>query len=241
MDEVAAPIVAEIFSLFLGGVGVTEITRTLSERKVLTPQAHKQHYGIVNAKSPTPKTKWFSWNPDTICAIIDNEAYMGITVNFKSHSISFKNKKRVKNDKSAQKVFEDTHPAIVDKETWGFAQGLRRTRRRPTDMGELNMLSGYLYCADCGARMTLMRAVNKKYEYFYCGRYRAYQHKDSCTSHIVRADVVETLLLENIRAIAAFVNEYEGEFVKMVSSSTDTEQNKQIKALNRALQRRRNA
>lgn len=97
------------------------------------------------------------------------------------------------------------------------------------------MLSGYLYCFDCGARMTLMRAVNKKYEYFYCGRYRAYQHKDSCTSHIVRADVVETLLLENIRAIAAFVNEYEGEFVKLVSNSTDTEQNKQIKALNKSI------
>lgn len=81
---------------------------------------------------------------------------MGITVNFKTHSISFKNKKRVKNDKSAQKVFEDTYPAIVDKGTWGLAQELRRTRRRPTKMGEINMLSGYLYCFDCGATPELL-------------------------------------------------------------------------------------
>lgn len=80
-----------------------------------------------------------------------------------------------------------------------------------------------------------MRAVGKKYEYFYCGRYRAYSQKDSCTSHIVRADVVEELLLQNIRAVVAFVRECENEFVKLVSSSTDTEQGKQIKALNKSI------
>lgn len=235
LDEVAAPIVAEIFRLFMSGVSISKITRTLSERKILTPQAHKQHYGIIKATSPIPKQKQFCWNVDSVGAIIDNEAYMGITVNFKTHSISFKNKSRVKNDKSAQKVFEDTPPAIVDKETWGLAQGLRRTRRRPTKMGDMNMLSGYLYCSDCGARMTVMRAVGKRYEYFYCGRYRAYQHKDSCTSHIVRADAVERLLLERIRTVTSFVSEFEDEFVKLVSNSTDTEQNKQIKALNKSI------
>lgn len=233
LDEVAAPVVAEIFRLFMSGKGVAEIARMLEDKKVLTPKAHKQHYGIVKATSPVPKEKRFSWNADTIGDILDNEAYMGITVNFKTHSISFKIKTRVKNDKSEQKVFEDTHPAIVDKETWELAQALRRTRRRPTDMGELNMLSGYLYCADCGARMTLMRAVGKKHEYFYCGKYRAKSRNSECTSHIVRADVVEMLLLENIRAVSAFVNEYEGEFFQLVSKSTDTERNKQIKALNR--------
>ncbi|MDE6732293.1 MAG: recombinase family protein [Oscillospiraceae bacterium] len=222
LDEAAATIVAEIFRLFLSGTGIANIARILCERKVLTPQAHKQHYGIVKATSPVPKQKQFFGNVDTVGAIIDNEAYMGITVNFKSHSISFKNKKRIKNDKSAQKVFEDTHHAIVDKETWRLAQGLRRTRHRPTDMGELNMLSGYLYCADCGARMTLMRTIGKKYEYYYCGKYRAKSNSSECTSHLVRADVVETLLLENIRAIAAFVNEYEDEFVTMVRATPQT-------------------
>lgn len=160
---------------------------------------------------------------------------MGIAVNFKSHSISFKIKTRVKNDKSEQKVFEDTHPTIVDKETWELAQGLLRTRRRPTNTGELNMLSGYLFCADCGTRMTLMRAADKKYEYYCCGRYRGKSRNSECTLHTVRADVVETLLLENISAVSAFVNEYEDEFLTMVSKSTDTERNKQIKALNRSI------
>lgn len=77
--------------------------------------------------------------------------------------------------------------------------------------------------------MTLLRAVGKKYEYYYCGKYRAKSRNSECTSHIVRADVVETLLLENIRTVSAFVNEYEGEFLQLVSKSTDTERNKQIK------------
>lgn len=83
--------------------------------------------------------------------------------------------------------------------------------------------------------MTLLRAVGKKYEYYYCGKYRAKSRNSECASHIVRADVVETLLLENIRTVSAFVNEYEGEFLQLVSKSTDTERNKQIKALNRSI------
>ena len=235
LDEVAAPIVAEIFKMLLGGTSVTDIAYSLEVRKVLTPTAHKQHYGIVKATVPVPKEKRYKWSPETVGNIIDNEAYMGITVNFKTHSVSFKNKTRIKNDRSEQKVFDDTHPAIVDKETWGLAQGRRRTRQRPTKMGELNMLSGYLYCADCGSRMTLHRAVGKSYEYYYCSKYRAKSKSHECTSHIVRADVVEKLLLENIRSVVAFVRGYENEFVKLVSSSTNTEQGKQIKALNKSI------
>lgn len=235
LDEVAAPVVAEIFKMLLGGTSVTGIARTLEARKVLIPTAHKEHYGIVKATSPVPKDKRYKWTAETVGGIIDNEAYMGVTVNFKTHTISFKNKTRVKNDKSEQKVFEDTHPAIVDKETWGLAQGLRKTRRSPTKMGEMNMLSGYLYCAYCGAKMTLQRAVGKFREYYYCGTYKAKSKSNDCTAHIVRADVVEKLLLENIRAVVAFVREYENEFVKLVSSSTSTEQGKQIKALNKSI------
>ncbi len=217
---------------------MTDIARTLTEKKVLTPQAHKQHYGIIKASSPVPSEKRYLWLPNTVTTILESKTYTGTTISFKSHSISFKNKKRIPNDKSEQKVFENTHPAIVDKETWELVQSLLHKRRRPTKMGEMNKLSGYLYCSDCGARMTLMRALNKKNEYYYCGRYRTYEHKDVCTSHIVRADIVERLVLQNIKAVAAFVNEYEDEFVKMVSNTTDTEQNRQIKFLNKRIANR---
>lgn len=234
LDEVAAPIVAEIFRLFLGGTGVSKIASILCDRKVLIPTAHKQHYGIVKTVNPVAKDKLYSWNYDTVKVIIDNEAYMGVTVNFKTRNVSVKNKKRVKNDKSEQKVFEDTHPAIVDKETWGLAQGLRRTRHRPTKMGEMNMLSGYLYCADCGARMTVQRQIDREREYFRCGTYKAHKSTE-CTSHLVRTDVVECLVLESIKSVVSFVHEYEDDFVKLVSNSTNTEQSKQIKALNKSI------
>lgn len=209
LDEVAAPVVTEIFRLFMDGENVTNIAKTLSARRALTPRAHKQHYGIAKAVSPAPREKRYLWLPDTITAILENKD-TGATVNFKSRSKSFKNKRRVQTERSEQKISENTHPAIVDKAAWELVRQLHK-KRRPTKMGEMNMLSGYLYCSDCGARMTLMRAVGKKYEYFYCGRYRAYEHKDGCTSHIIRADAAEKILLERIRAVTAFASEYESE------------------------------
>lgn len=83
--------------------------------------------------------------------------------------------------------------------------------------------------------MTLIRAASKQYEYFYCGAYRAYSKQCGCTSHIIRADVVEMLLLEHIRTVSEFIKRFEDEFVKLVSSSTNTEQNKQLKALNKSI------
>lgn len=235
LDEVAAPIVAEIFRLYVGGTSITNITYLLSERKVLVPRAHRQYYGLTKTTSPVPEAQRYLWQCGTIEAILTNEVYTGTTVNFKTRSVSFKNKKRVKNDLSNRKIFENTHPAIVSKDTWTIAQERRHKRNRPTKMGDLNKLSGYLYCADCGARMTLMRATEKRYEYFYCGTYRAFSKQGGCTSHIVRADIIEKLLLDHIKAVSEFVKRFEDEFVKLVSSSTNTEQNKQLKALNKSI------
>lgn len=235
LDEVAAPIVAEIFRLYVGGTSITNITYLLSERKVLVPRAHRQHYGLTKITSPVPETQRCLWQCGTIEAILTNEVYIGTTVNFKTRSVSFKNKKRVKNDLSERKVFENTHPAIVNKDTWLIAQERRHKRNRPTKMGNLNKLSGCLYCADCGARMTLMRSTQKRYEYFYCGTYRAFSKQGGCTSHIVRADIIEKLLLEQIRTISDFVRRFENDFVKLVSNSTSAEQNRQLKALNKGI------
>lgn len=115
LDEVAAPIVAEIFRLYVSGTSITNITYLLSERKVLVPRAHRQYYGLTKITSPVPETQRCLWQCGTIEAILTNEVYMGTTVNFKTRSVSFKNKKRVKNDLSERKVFENTHPAIVNK------------------------------------------------------------------------------------------------------------------------------
>lgn len=235
LDEVAAPIVAEIYRLYLGGTSLANIACKFCEQKVLSPRAHKQHYGLTKVTVPIPQEKMYLWHPETIKAIIVNEVYIGTTVNFKTYSVSYKLKKRIQNDMSDRKVFENTHSAIVDKETWELAQLRRKKRHRATKMGNVNMLSGYLYCADCGARMTLIRAASKQYEYFYCGAYRAYSKQCGCTSHIIRADIVEKLLLEHIRAVSEFVKRFEDEFVKLVSSSTNTEQNKQLKALNKSI------
>lgn len=137
LDEIAAPVVAEIFKLYLGGVSLAGIAHMLYERKVISPRAHKQYYGFNRITVPIPGERMYLWCPETIKAMIVNEVYTGTTVNFKTYSVSYKLKKRIQNDISERRVFENTHPAIVDKETWELAQLRRRKRHRATKMGNI--------------------------------------------------------------------------------------------------------
>lgn len=223
IDETAARVVKEIFRLFVGGNNLTSIARTLCEKQVLVPNAHKDYYGLIKYSVPFDQSKKYLWTTETLAAIIENAAYIGNTVNFLSHSISFKQKKRVFYDESERMVFENTHPAIVDKEVWNIAQELRSKRRRQTKLGGIDILSGYIYCADCGRRMSVLRSANKKYVYYNCIGYRKGVTK-VCSAHYVRKDVVEQLVIEQIRVITNYASKYEDGFVKLVDDSSFNEQ-----------------
>ena len=109
--------------------------------------------------------------------------YLGHTVNFRTRRKSFKGKKTVWNDPSEWSVFENTHEAIVDQETFDIVQRIRNGRRRHTPMGEMPTLSGMLFCADCGAKLYQVRARgwSHEQEYFTCASYRKGQ--GLCSPH----------------------------------------------------------
>ena len=110
-------------------------------------------------------------------------------------------------------MFKNTHEAIIDEESWKVVQKIREGKRRPAKLGPMSVLSGMKFCADCGAKLYRKR-IPKHLEYFVCATYR--KEKGMCTSHRIRNEVIEQLLLEELKRITAFANNHEEEFTQVV-------------------------
>lgn len=227
IDEQGAEIVREIFSLCMKGYGPTQIARILTERKVDTPVVYFHKYGLPTSLKIREGSN--IWEQRTVAGILENLEYTGCTVNFKSYKKSYKSKKRIKLSQEDWLIFENTQEAIIDRQTFDTVQKIRQGRRRPTPMGEMNALSGMLYCADCGKRMYLCRcSTMKQAEYFNCSSYRK-QLKRTCTSHQITVKAVETLLLEDLRRTIRFAKSQKQTFLQLLQSNADEKNKRELK------------
>ena len=133
--------------------------------------------------------------------------------------------------------FEDTHEAIIDAELWDVVQKIREQRHRPVRTGETVLFSGLVFCADCGSRLNLHRSTAKgKTRFSYiCNKYRNSRGVYLCTPHYIRDNVLEDLVLDNLRRVIAYARDYENEFVQEIVGKTLSEQTKQLTAAKRQL------
>ena len=213
IDEETAPVVELIFQLCAEGNGPGKIARMLKERGIPTPGTIEFHRtGRTRNYHPDAPC---AWNESTIANILEQDAYLGRTTNFKTSKLSYKSKKTIENTPDKWAVFEDTHKAIIDPETWEIVQKNREQRRRPTKMGEMGMFSGLAYCADCGARLYHCRTTSWTHEQecYTCASYRT---KKQCSAHYIRAVVLEQLVLQNLQRVVAYAQDDEDEFVRRV-------------------------
>lgn len=234
VDETAADVVRDIFKMCIAGKGPSQIAKALSQRKILVPTAHFREIGI---NIPTKVSDdVFAWQPRTISDILAKREYLGHTVNFKTRKKSYKSKQKIKNEPSEWVVFENTHEAIIDQETFDIVQNIRNGRRRLTPMGEMPILSGMLFCADCGAKLYQVRARGwtHEQEHFVCATYR--KQKGKCTSHQIRNVQVEQILLTEINRMLTFVREHESEFVELLSKKNERELNRKFQESSRELE-----
>lgn len=233
IDEESAEIVREIFRLCVDGYGPRRIANILTERKILIPSAYALEKGYA-VRNNIPKNPC-QWSSTVVVDILERMDYLGHTVNFKTHRKSYKQKKKIENDKSEWKIFENTHEPIIDKSTFDIVQKIRENRKRPTKMGEMPMFSGILFCADCGKKLSFHRRVNdpdSKHN-FVCSNYRSNTH--NCSMHYIRNVVVEQLVLENLREVVSYVKAYEDEFVQMVMDADIKQKNKELAKKKRLL------
>ncbi len=234
VDEVAAAVVKDIFRMCVEGKGPSQISKELIKRGVPTPSEHYKALGI-SSTAKLPEQPGF-WQQRTIADILTKPEYIGHTVNFRTHKKSFRDKKTVWNDPSEWSIFENTHEAIIDEETFNIVQRIREGRRRLTPMGEMPILSGMLFCADCGAKLYQVRARGwtHEQEHFVCATYR--KIKGGCSSHQIHNVQVEEILLRELKRITAYARSHESDFVELVTKHNEKELSRNLRDSNRELE-----
>ena len=238
VDDEAAQVVRRIYSMTLEGYGTEQIAAQLEKDEILTPRAYWLKKGIKRPGKgkQQPATKW---NSSTVTKILSLQEYCGDILNFKTYSKSYKNKKRLENDRENWVIFKDVHEPIIERSVFEQVQQKRgKIRKRRTNEGEHNMFSGLLVCADCGCNLHFhFNQGNPKIKYFNCSNYKG--NRGSCTStHYVRVDFLEQVVLGEIRRLTKFASLYEDEFLKAVighsqqAAETDRKlKEKELKAL----------
>lgn len=216
IDDEAAQVVRRIYSMTLEGYGTEQIATQLERDEILTPRAYWLKKGIKRPGKgkQQPATKW---NSSTVTKILSLQEYCGDILNFKTYSKSYKNKKRLENDRENWVVFKDVHEPIIERSVFEQVQQKRgKIRKRRTNEGEHNMFSGLLVCADCGCNLHFyFNQGNPEIKYFNCSNYKG--NRGSCTStHYVRVDFLEQVVLGEIRRLTKFASLYEDEFLKAV-------------------------
>ena len=220
VDDEAAQVVKRIYGMTLDGMGTEQIAAQLEREEILTPRAYWLKKGVKRPGKgkQQPPTKW---NSSTITKILSLQEYCGDILNFKTYSKSYKNKKRIENDRENWVVFKDIHEPIIDRAVWEQVQQKRgKVRKRRTNEGEKNMFSGLLVCADCGNNLHFhFNQGNPEIRYFNCSNYKG--NCGTCTStHYVRVDFLEQVVLGEIKRLTKFASRYEDDFVKAVMGST---------------------
>ena len=216
VDDEAAQVVRRIYSMTLEGYGTEQIATQLEKNEILTPRAYWLKKGIKRPGKgkQQPATKW---NSSTVTKILSLQEYCGDILNFKTYSKSYKNKKRLENDRENWVIFKDVHEPIIERSIFEQVQQKRgKIRKRRTNEGEHNMFSGLLVCADCGSTLHFhFNQGNPEIKYFNCSNYKG--NRGSCTStHYVRVDFLEQVVLGEIRRLTKFASLYEDEFLKAV-------------------------
>ena len=214
IDEEAAPVVRQIYSLCLAGNGPTKIARMLTEQQIPTPGTLEyRRTGSTRRYHPGYECKWAT---NTVVHILENREYTGCLVNFKTEKLSYKVKHSVENPPEKQVIFENHHEPIIDTQTWERVQELRKQRKRPNRYDEVGLFSGILFCADCGSVMYQQRyqTDKRKQDCYICGSYK--KRTADCTAHFIRTDLLTAGVLSNLRKVTSYAAKHEARFMKLL-------------------------
>lgn len=236
VDDEAADVVRRIFAMTLEGYGPYQIATRLAADKVEIPAVHLGRHGEGVNQSKKVKDP-YGWGSSTVVNILKRREYLGHTVNFKTRK-HFKDKKSHYVPEDEWTIFENTHPAIIDQETFDNVQRIRgNVRRYPDGWGETAPLTGLMYCADCGGKMYVHRSNNgKRVHQYTCAQYGKVPIGTLCpTQHRINESVVLDLISGMLRAIADYAKSDRAAFIREVQEAQASQQDSDIKKKKRRL------
>jgi len=243
IDEEAASVVRRIFQMSIEGHGGYEIAQILTREKVESPSYYLASRGIGLFKNRKDMSRPYDWYGNSVNVLLSKPEYMGHTVNFRTSKKSYKDK-RIMNPPEDWLIFENTHEAIVDPETWHLAQQTRKTVHRTDTTGVANPLTGLLFCADCGAKMYNHRsrhaAPSEKgriSDTYNCATYTLTLQRETkkCCSHSVSTKAMRELILYTIRTVSEYAIANEEEFQQRVLDASRIKQEAEAKGLKKKL------
>ena len=231
IDRSAAEVVRRIYRMALDGYGLAETAAALGADGIVNPTYYWRSRGTSRggSKSTVEPTKW---GHTTIKKILTTQEYCGDVINFKSYSKSYKMKRRIENPEENRAIFLNVHEPIIDRPTWEKVQALKAgtRRKRPTVTQEPSVFSGYLKCPECGGNLNFhFNQGNHDIKFFSCQNHNSGLRKCSST-HYIRLDFLEQVVLYEIHRLACFANEYENDFIKvMVGRSAKVAENDRVR------------
>ena len=248
VDPIAAEVVSRIFAMSVDGKGPHQIAKALEADKVEMPSVYLAKLGAGTRKSGVIKHPC-CWSPATVASILRRLEYVGHTVNFRTTKESYKSRKQTQNSQEEWVIFENTHEAIIDAETWQTVQRCRTVKRRTDTIGEANPLTGLLYCADCGKRMFNHRARAREQQKlsgsvtqlstrsdYICSTYsNASATDDPCSMHFITSQTANVLILETIRRTTAYARNNEAKFIQTLREASAIRQADAAKAQRRQI------
>lgn len=231
VDPVAADVVRRIYRMALEGYGLAETAAALGADGIVNPTYYWRSKGTSRggSKSTLEPTKW---DHTTIKKILTTQEYCGDVINFKSYSKSYKMKRRIENPEENRAIFLNVHEAIIDRPTWEKVQALKAgtRRKRPTVTQEPSAFSGVMKCPECGGNLNFhFNQNNHDIKFFSCQNHNSGLRKCSST-HYIRLDFLEQVVLYEVHRLACFANEYENDFIKaMVGRSAKVAENERVR------------
>ncbi len=245
IDDEAAAVVRHIFKLSIEGHGPYEIANILMREQIETPGYYFSKRSGNAGQGNVPPEHRYDWHGGTVLSILGKPEYMGHTVNFRTYRPSYKSKRAKRNDPDKWVIFENTHEAIVDADTWRLAQHEKGTKTRIDSVGLANPLTGLVFCADCGEKMYNSRHRKEKdndeaglaYDTYNCSTYTLTRVRETkvCSNHHISTQAIRSLLLDGIRKLSEYAATDPEGFTKSIRADTKIQQEAAAKALKKQI------
>ncbi len=249
IDDEAAAVVRHIFKLSIEGHGPYEIANILMREQVETPGYYFSKRSGNAGQGNVPPEHRYDWHGGTVLSILGKPEYMGHTVNFRTYRPSYKSKRAKRNDPDKWVIFENTHEAIVDADTWRLAQHEKGTKTRIDSVGLANPLTGLVFCADCGEKMYNSRLRKEKnndaaglsHDTYNCSTYTLTRARETkvCSNHHISTQAIRSLLLDGIRRLSEYAATDPEGFARSIRADAKIQQAAAAKALKKQLAKAR--